>query len=75
MSARNPIPPSPPQDRTLAVTWGKWGGFYCMGGGRCWRVCIGPVALTYLRAEFTNVIEAWLDRLDAEGGVEHPEQT
>jgi hypothetical protein len=55
------LPPSPPQDRTLAFTAGQYGGFYFMGGRRCWRLCVGFVAVTYLRAEFTNVMEAWLD--------------
>lgn len=58
------LPPSPPQDRTFAVTIGRWGGLYFYGGRECWRLCVGFVALTYLRAEFANVIEAWLDRED-----------
>lgn len=64
-SAASTLPPSPPQDRTLAVTVGKWGGFYKIGGGGCWRVCLGFVAVTYLRAEFANVMRAWFDREEA----------
>lgn len=53
--------PQVPKDRTIAITVGRWGGFYKLGGAGCWRVCIGFVAITYLRAEFTQVMAAWLD--------------
>ena len=57
---RPSLPKSPPHDRTIAVTVGRWGGFYHAGGDGCWRVCLGFVAVTYLRAEFANVIDGWL---------------
>ena len=58
-----------PTDRTLAVTWGRWGGFYKRGGKSFWRVCIGWFAVTFIRDEFTAVLRAYLDRLEAESHV------
>ena len=55
-----------PTDRTLAFTWGKWGGFYKVGGkGWGGRVCIGWLAITYVRDEFASLLRAYLDRLEA----------
>jgi len=56
--------PPVPQDRTFAVTFGRWGGFYRKGKPGFWRVCLGFVAVTYFRAEFTQVVAAWIDRTD-----------
>lgn len=51
------------RERTIAVTWGPWGGVWTYGKrGLCWRVCLGFVALTYVPAEMTQILEAWLDR-------------
>ena len=57
--------PPVPKDRTLALTVGQWGGVYKMGGAGCWRLCLGFVAITYFRAEFTQVMAAWLDKVGA----------
>jgi hypothetical protein len=53
--------PHTPHDRTIAVTVGQWGGFYRLGGKQMWRVCLGFVAITYVHAEFTHLLKAWLD--------------
>lgn len=55
-----------PTDRTLAVTWGRWGGFYRLGRRGLWRVCIGWIAVTYIRDEFAAVLRAYADRLDSD---------
>lgn len=47
-------------ERTVAVTVGAWGGVWTHGHKTCWRVCLGFVAITYVRAEMTELIEAWL---------------
>lgn len=49
-------------DRTLAVTWGSWGGFGHSGSkGAGWRVVLGFVAVFYIRAEFVDFLRAWLN--------------
>ena len=49
-------------DRTLAVTVCSWGGVWFMGKrGLVWRLCLGFVAITYFPAEFTQVLDAWLE--------------
>ena len=59
------------QERTLAVTWGSYGGFYTKGrlGDTAWRICLGWLAITYLEAEFTEAMWAWLDALDAKEAI------
>ena len=54
--------PPVPHDRTLALTIGQWGGFYKRGTKGFWRICFGFVAVTYFRAEFSQVVAAWLDK-------------
>lgn len=55
------------RERTLAVTWGPWGGFYANGKrGLIWRVCLGFVAITYIPAEMTQILGGWLDSEDYE---------
>ena len=61
MSGHTSLLPATPHDRTLAITVGRWGGFYCRGNRSFWRVCCGFLAVTYLRTEFTHVVKAWLD--------------
>lgn len=48
-------------ERTVALTFGRWGGVYATGNRKCWRVCLGPLALTVYRGEFTEAVRAWLD--------------
>lgn len=49
------------RERTLAVTWGPWGGIWFTGDRRIvWRLCLGFVAFTYFPAEMTQVLDAWL---------------
>jgi hypothetical protein len=49
------------QDRTIALTFGPWGGVWFTGKrGLCGRLCLGFVAITYFHGEFTQVLDAWL---------------
>ena len=51
------------RERTVAVTWGGWGGVWLIGErGLIWRLCLGFVAITYLPAEMNDVLRAWVDR-------------
>jgi hypothetical protein len=43
---------------TLALSWGPYGGFYLHPR----RVCLGWVALTYVRPEMDDLMEAYVQR-------------
>lgn len=45
---------------TLALSWGRYGGFY-VHRGEMWRVCLGRVALTYVPNEIDELIRAYVD--------------
>lgn len=50
------------RERTLAVTVGPWGGVWFTGKrGLLWRLCLGFVAITYVPAEMTQILERWID--------------
>jgi len=57
-----------PTDWTVAVTVGKWGGFYARGHRKFWRVCLGWVAITFTRDEFLSMVRAYLDREEGRRG-------
>lgn len=46
---------------TLALSWGPWGGFYFMASWMSVRLCLGWVALTWVRLEFDDLVEGFLD--------------
>lgn len=49
------------RERTLAVTVGPWGGVWFTGKrGLICRLCLGFVAITYVPAEMTQILDAWL---------------
>jgi hypothetical protein len=50
---------------TLALSWGRWGGFYA-SGGYGWRVCAGWIAVTYLPIEIDDMAEAYAIVKEAE---------
>jgi hypothetical protein len=67
---------------TLAISWGKWGGFYVHRpkGRFVSRVCLGFVAITYLPLEIDELMEAYADQrerriLETPGVAEGIEQT
>jgi hypothetical protein len=43
---------------TLALSWGRYGGFYLHRG----RVCLGRVAFTYCPVELDVLMRAYVDR-------------
>lgn len=49
------------RERTVAITVGPWGGVWATGKrGLIWRLCLGFVAITYVPAEMTQILDAWL---------------
>jgi hypothetical protein len=45
---------------TFAITIDKrWGGFYCGGGHRMWRICAGFIAINF----FSSSLELYLRKL------------
>lgn len=51
---------------TLAVSWGRYGGFYVTRSPRfCYRLCFGWVALTYVGIELDDLMRAYADELAA----------
>lgn len=55
------------RERTIAVTWGSWGGVWFTGKRRLiWRLSLGYIAITYVPAEMTQILNAWLDSEEAE---------
>lgn len=51
------------RERTIAITWGPWGGIWkCGERGLIWRLCLGFVAITYVPAEMTQILDAWLTK-------------
>ncbi len=53
---------------TVALSWGKWGGFYRFHGQATKRICVGFVALTFVAdVEIDDLMEAYADQL--EGGA------
>jgi len=49
---------------TIALSFGKYGGFYAHFSGAAWRVCLGWMALTVLFMDLDNWLEEWLDRAE-----------
>lgn len=43
---------------TVAVSWGRFGGFYITR----WRVCLGWVAITYVRVELDDLARAYVEQ-------------
>lgn len=43
---------------TLALSWGPYGGFYLHRH----RVCLGWLAVTYVRHEIDDLMEAYVER-------------
>jgi len=41
---------------TLAISFGKWGGFY-VHNGYSKRVCLGWVAFTFIPADLDKILE------------------
>ncbi len=49
------------RERTIAVTVGPWGGVWVTGKrGLIWRLCLGFVAITYVPAEMTQILDVWM---------------
>ncbi len=49
------------RERTVAITWGPWGGVWFTGKRKLvWRLCLGFVAITYVPAEMTQILDVWL---------------
>ena len=46
----------PNEGGTIALSWGKWGGFY-FERGWMWRLCLGWVALTFLPMEIDDLMK------------------
>lgn len=49
--------PSALKGGTLSVSWGESGGFYWFHGKEATRLCLGPVAFTYLPYDLDIVLE------------------
>jgi hypothetical protein len=50
---------------TLALSWGPSGGVY-VNRGYCKRVCLGPVALTYIPdTEIEDLMRAYVEAAEA----------
>jgi hypothetical protein len=43
--------------RTLAISWGKYGGFYYTRQKIAGRLCLGWIAIIWLSVELDRVIE------------------
>jgi len=43
---------------SIALSFGKWGGFYFEPGDMAWRLCLGWMALTLLFED----LDVWLER-------------
>jgi hypothetical protein len=53
---------------TLALSWGKWGGFYLALNGRdaiTRRLCLGWFAVTWIGIEIDDLMEAYADSGDS----------
>lgn len=48
------------REDTIAFTFGPWGGIWFKGNRYCARLCIGFVAVTYVRLEMTELIDVYL---------------
>lgn len=50
---------------TFAVTIDKrWGGFYCGGGRRMWRICAGFIAIDFFASSLELYLHKLFDRVD-----------
>lgn len=46
---------------SLAVSFGKWGGFY-ISKRSTWRVCLGWVAITYFPYDIDDILNELLEK-------------
>lgn len=42
---------------TFAISWGRWGGLSGTHGTLVKRICVGPVAITWLGIEIDDLLE------------------